>query len=231
MEGGMNPNLPRDPRRRRGFVLAAAGAVSAVVLALGISGTLSSWTEAVLGNDDNHADSATSVVLEETGPGATTCTTSGTASNTATCSTINKYGDDGAAATGVTALEPGDSISTTVTLTNTGSGDAATFTLTPGACSATYHSGTNSGQAPAPLDDLCSQLTVAVSCDDAGAVNVLSVAAVALGTFSGAQTITGGLGSGDAVDCTFTVALPAATAANYGGQTVAQDLVWRISVV
>ncbi len=223
-------------RRRATPLLWISGALASLVLVLGVSGTLSSWTEAILTNDDNTADAAAAVVLEETGPdglgGTATCTTSGTTSNTATCSTVNKYGDAGVTATGATALEPGDSTTTTVTLTNTGPGDASTFTLTPAACASTYTSGAQQGDPPAVGDDLCSQLEAAVSCVDDAATpaTVLTVAATKLSVWSGAETITGGLTSGSAVTCTFTVSLPAATPANYSGQSVAQDLAWTISV-
>lgn len=219
----------RPATRRRAGLLALSGALAAALLTLAVTGTLSSWTSAIIGNDDNTADSAGAVVLEETGPGGVTCTTASSATNTATCSSINKYGDDGAAATGATALQPGDSVSTTVTLTNTGPSDAATFTLTPGACAATYHSGFRQGQAPLPADDLCTQLTVGAECV-AGATSVLSVAPVALASFAGAQSISGGLASGDAVDCTFTVALASGSGARFSGQTAEQDLTWQISV-
>ena len=215
-------------QRGSGTVLAVAGAVAAVVLVLGTSGTLASWTSAVLGNDTDTVATGKAVILAET-DGTSTCRSSDQVSNVATCSTINKYGDDGATATGATALEPGDSVSTTVTLTNTGPSDAATFTLTPGTCAATYHSGFRQGQSPLPADDLCAQLTVGAECV-AGATSVLSVAPVALASFTGARTITGGLASGEAVDCTFTIALAPGSAARFAGQTAAQDLTWQISV-
>ncbi|NGZ99683.1 hypothetical protein G5V59_02870 [Nocardioides sp. W3-2-3] len=64
----------------------------------------------------------------------------------------------------------------------------------------------------------------------AGATRVLSVPPVALASFTGARTITGGLASGDAVDCTFTVALASGSGARFSGQRVEQDLTWQISV-
>lgn len=225
----MSTSEERPATRRRAGLLALSGALAAVLLTLAVTGTLSSWTAAIIGNDDNTADSAGAVVLEESGPGGVTCTTASSATNTATCSSINKYGDAGAAATGATALQPGDTVSTTVTLTNTGPSDAATFTLTPGTCASVYHSGSRQGQTPLAADDLCSQLSVGAECV-AGATSVLSVAPVALASFTGARTITGGLASGDAVDCTFTVALASGSGARFSGQRVEQDLTWQISV-
>lgn len=222
----------RVERRRRAGLLWACGVVASATLVLAVNGTLSSWTAAILTNNGNTADSTTSVVLEETGPDSagnpTTCTTSGTASNTASCSTINKYGNGGVAATGLTALSPGDSISTSVTLTNTGSSNAGVFTLTPGACSSVYNSGSQSGNTPAVGDDLCTRLKVAVSCTG----STLTVAATPLATFAsnGPYTLTTGLASGASAACTFTVSLPVATPANYSGQTVTQALAWEIDV-
>ena len=224
-----NSTATHVERRRRAGLLWACGVVASATLVLAVNGTLSSWTAAILTNDSNSAGSAASVVLKEAGPdsagSATTCTTSGTAGNTATCSTINKYGNGGVAAT---ALAPGGSISTTVTLTNTGSSDASTFTLTPGACSSVYNSGSQNGNAPAVGDDLCSQLTVAVSCTG----STLTVAATTLADLAahGAYTLTTGLASGASATCAFTVSLPVATPANYSGQTVTQGLAWEIDV-
>jgi hypothetical protein len=225
-------NTDRSEGRRRSGLLWAGGVVAAVVLVLAVNGTLSSWTAAILTNDSNTADSAASVVLKEAGPDSagnpTTCTTSGQASNTYTCSTINKYGNGGVKATGLTALKPGDSVSTQVTLTNTGSTDASVFTLTPGLCSSVYNSGSQNGNTPAGADDLCTQLEVAVTCTG----STLTVAATPLTTFnsSGPYTLTTGLASGASATCTFTVSLPGGTPANYSGQTVTQALAWEIDV-
>lgn len=227
----MNEGTPTAERRRT-KVLAVSGAIAAAVLVLGVNGTLSSWTAAIINNNSNTADSGTSVVLTESGPdntGATTsCTTAGDADNVATCSTINKYGDGGVAAAGATALTPGDSISTTVTLKNTGSADASTFTLTPAACTSVYNAGSQQGDPPAAADDLCSQLTVAVTCTG----STLTVAATSLADFqtAGPYALLTGLASGATATCTFTVALPSDAPANYAGQTVTQALQWEIDV-
>ncbi|MFA6299962.1 MAG: hypothetical protein WC642_12390 [Nocardioides sp.] len=230
----MNRSDTGDTGSRSAPLLWGSGALAAIVLVLAVNGTLSSWTTAIINNDANTADSASSVVLEETGPdstglSSTTCTTAGTATNTDTCSTINKYGDTGVKATGATALQPGGSVTTTVSLTNTGSGDASVFTLTPAACSSLYYSGTNSGSAPAVGDNLCSQLEVAVVCTGGATLTVASQSLAAFAT-AGAQTLVGGLASGATSSCVFTVTLPSTTPANYSGQTVTQALEWKIVV-
>ncbi|NGZ99684.1 hypothetical protein G5V59_02875 [Nocardioides sp. W3-2-3] len=115
-------------KRGSGTVLAVAGAAAAVVLVLGTSGTLASWTSAVLGNDTDTVATAKAVVLAET-DGTSTCRSSDQVSNVATCSTINKYGGT------ASPLMPGGSRTIDVTFTNLGAANGATFALAPGTCS------------------------------------------------------------------------------------------------
>jgi hypothetical protein len=225
----MSQPTPEKTRRRSAPLIWIGGLLAAVLLVLGVSGTLSTWTAAILTNDSNQAGTTAAVVLEETGPdaaGATvTCTTAGTTTNTATCSQINKYGDAGAL---VTTLQPGDSISTAVQLTNTGSGDATSFTMTPGACGSVYNTGSQSGSTPAGADDLCTQLQVSVTCTGGA---TLSTGPVSLAAFqaSGPYTLGTGLASGATATCTFTVSLPGTTPANFSGQTATQSIQWQLS--
>ena len=111
-----------------------SSAVAAVVLTLGVSGTLSSWTSAVISNDTNTVATASAVILREVGPSAT-CYSSSGATNSYTCSTVNKYG-------GTTSpLAPGGSQVTDVVFSNVGSASASTFVLTTGSCSQTPTAG------------------------------------------------------------------------------------------
>ncbi len=219
------------PRVRSRWALALiwlAALVAATVLVLGINGTLAAWSAALLTNTGNQAGTGASVVLEESGPGntgsTTTCTTSGTTSNSADCATINKYGDGGVADT---LMAPGDSISTAVTFTNTGTGPGRTFTMTPGTCASVYNAGANDGAAPAAGDDLCAQLQVAVACTGAA----LTVPSTDLDSFAAGApySLTGGLASAGTATCTFTISLPQATPANFSSQTVTQSIAWNLT--
>jgi hypothetical protein len=226
----MNNQTTDNHRKRRRFapLIWVSGGLAAVLMVLGVSGTLSDWTSAVISNDSNSAGTTSSVVLEETGVdgagAAATCTTANTVDNTYTCSQINKYGDGGALDT---TLAPGDSISSTVTLANTGSGDASTFTMIPGPCTSEYNTGVHVGNPPASGDDLCGQLQVAVACTGDA---TLTVAATSLATFAATHTLATGLASGETTSCEFTVSLPSTTPSNYSGQTVTQGIDWTISV-
>jgi len=151
------------PRRRvvgkRGIVLWGASGISAMVLGLGVSGTLSSWTSAVVVNDTNTTGTAKAVILQESS-GANTCMSSDgaqTTVNSYSCSTINKYGGT------TTLLAPGGApVVTTVTFKNNGSANGTGFSLAPGACSQTPTAGSGTPAAT----NLCTSgdLRVAISC-------------------------------------------------------------------
>lgn len=212
------------PKRRRAVpVLWISGAAAAALLVLGVTGTLSSWSSAILTNGNNSVSSKAAVSLDETGPGSdgnsVTCTTSTTADNTASCDQINKYGNGGATAT----LDQGDTATTTVTLTNSGTGDATSFTMTPGNCTSANTSGTGT-----PAADLCGEMQVAVSCT--GSVT-LTVSAQSLADFeaNGAYDFSAGLASGASTTCAFTVTLPDNAPAAVSGETATQPIVWTLS--
>lgn len=196
-------------------MLAAAGATAAVVLVLGISGTLSSWTRAIVTNDSNTVEAAQSLILQETGPGSVVCTSTdgGGSGNSATCSTIDKYGGT------AVPLGPGDHQSVTVTMANTGTGSGG-LKLTPGTCA-------TSGGSPTASAELCDVATVTVVCTTPGTLDTTGspVALSALAEFTVATT----LAPGESTDCTFDVALPASASPQVAGQVATQPLVWTLS--
>jgi hypothetical protein len=201
-------------RRRRSLVLGGAGAIAAVLLVLGVSGTLSSWTRAIITNDTNTLEAAQALVLEETGPNSAVCTSTdgGGSGNAFTCSTIDKYGGT------ATPLEPGDHQGVTVTLTNTGTGSGP-LALGPGAC-------TTSGGSPTATESICDVAVVTVVCTTPSALDT-SGAPVALSAF-GDQAVVVSLAAGESTDCTFDVALPASASPQVSGQTATQPLVWTL---
>ncbi|GAA4099437.1 hypothetical protein ACFFOS_22215 [Nocardioides kongjuensis] len=211
----MTTPRPRDRRRRRSLVLAAAGATAAVILVLGISGTLSSWTSAIITNDDNTVEAAQSLVLQETGPGNVVCTSTdgGGSGNSATCSTIDKYGGT------AVPLGPGDHQTVTVSLENTGTGSGA-LTLAPGSC-------VTSAGSPSASADLCDVATVTVACTTPSTVDTTATP-VALSALAQLSVVTT-LAAGESTDCTFDVALPASASPQVGGQVATQPLVWTLS--
>ncbi|WKD58847.1 hypothetical protein [Corynebacterium caspium] len=118
-----------NKRTRRGWLVPASLASAAIVASLGV-GTLGVYTASIL-NDQNTLGTGT-LTMQETGEntaGATVnCSSTDAANNSASCSTINKFG-------GNKLMAPGDSNTETITLTNTGTIQAKTFTLNAGNCS------------------------------------------------------------------------------------------------
>lgn len=219
------PDTGKHRSRRRRFVplVWLSGLAAAALLILGVSGTLSSWTSAAVTNQGNQAGTGQALILQETGPDSTgataTCTSSDSATNVYTCTKINKYGDGGKANL---AMVPGDSKSTSVTLTNTGGATGSTLSLTAGTCVSAYQSPLTG----TPATGLCDALQVTVTCTGSATLSYGPMAASALGT----KNFTGTLAHGQSTTCTVTVALPATTSPIYAGQTATQDLTWTLTV-
>ncbi|MFL6160367.1 MAG: hypothetical protein ACJ72D_30125 [Marmoricola sp.] len=217
----------REPRR--GMLLALTGsALAATILALGVNGTLASWTSAVISNDTNNVATASAVILREVGPGPQTCLSSSGASNSYTCSTINKYGGT------ASPLAPGGSQTTDVVFSNLGSAAASTFVLTAGACTQTPTAGSGTPAAA----NVCTNgdLTVALSCSDGAtyasgsAWTDLKYLAGAPGSIPASLTRTATLAAGSSFTCRFTVALSAAASVLDQGITASQPLTWTLNV-
>ncbi len=231
-------NLAGSAARRRFVPLAWAGsAAAAVVLALGVTGTLSSWTQAIITNDTNTVDSIGAVSLKEMdATGTTTCVdTADTVDNTATCTDINKYGGTG------TPLNPdndpaGSNTQTeSVQLENTGTVTGA-LTIEAGECTATAATG-STGADPDNYS-LCDEMEVKVEC---GAF-VAGLPPVALTTVFAQDTLTEFAGAGPLTAaaamladgkqlCTFTLTLPSDTPAGFASQVASQMLTWDLSAI
>jgi len=214
-------NHSADDRRRRGTVLWAGGAVAAAILVLGVNGTLSSWTSAVIDNQNNDVAAKGAVALVETGPGGT-CDTGPSSTNQVTCNTINTYGSTGVPLN-PDSLTGGNTQSVTVNLKNTGTA-AGSLVLTADTCGSSALGG-------APTADpitypVCDKVMVEVSCTAPGTLDTTG-AAVALSSFTGGNV--GPLAAGASTDCTFTLTLPAGTPSAYSSQVASQVLHWTLS--
>jgi hypothetical protein len=220
------PAAHRGPRRFLPLVWAAS-AFAAVVLVLGVNGTLSAWTSAVITNDTNTVATANALILKEAS-GSQTCYSSTGATNTFTCSTINKYGGT------TTPLSPGGSQSVDVTFTNVGGAQGASFKLAPGACTQTP---TANASATPPINNLCTaagELTVAVSCSDGATFNGASTWSdlkYTAGTAGAMPTLThtAALAANASWTCRFTVALNSNASVTDQGITVSQPLTWTLA--
>ncbi|WP_150953309.1 hypothetical protein [Microbacterium testaceum] len=214
------PTSPKPTRRRRlALPVVLAGSIASLVLALGLSPTVAAFTASIQNTVDTagagaltmqEADSSGNVVCNSTDG------SSGISSNTATCSTINKYG-------GNLAMYPGQTVTTNVTIKNTGSIDAKSFTLTPGTCaqsatSTTYGSAT----------DLCSQMTLVVKTGSttlySGTVAGFTAAVDILN-----KTSTTSVASGTTTSFSFAVTLPSTVGPTYSNLKVSQPLTWQFT--
>jgi hypothetical protein len=130
------------PRRRRRSVL-VAGLLGTTALAVTTAMSLGGFSAGIT-NTNNTYSSGTIVLKEGVVGSPTTCFSTGTgttitATNTANCTTIDDLG-------GAINQGPGSAATTqNLTLTNAGSIDGATFTVTPGACTAAIGGGTYAG--------------------------------------------------------------------------------------
>jgi hypothetical protein len=213
----------RAPRRSRRLrfapVAVLAGVAATAALALSMNGTLSAFT-AQITNSANSAGNGTLIMTETqtVGQSTTTCnsTDSGSvATNSATCTTINKFG-------GVTNLVPGGTSSASVTISNTGTATAGTFTLTPGTCTQGGSGGT--------ATDLCSKMTIKVDKVVGGTTTNVIPAGTTLAAANTAGAVQlGAVAPAGSVQFNFTVTLPAGLTNVYQGLNVSQPLVWLFS--
>lgn len=214
---------PKPSRRRRlTLPVVLAGSIASLVLALGLSPTVAAFTASIQNTVDTAGAGALTMQETTTTSGGTTITcnstdgSSGVSSNAATCSTINKYG-------GNLAMYPGQTVTTTVSIKNTGSIAANAFTLTPGTCaqsatSTTYGSAT----------DLCSQMTLVVKTGSTtlytGTVNGFSAAVDILN-----KTSTTSVAAGATTSFSFAITLPSTVGPTYSNLQVSQPLTWQFT--
>lgn len=211
---------PTPKRVRFAPLVIATSVAAAALLSVSMSGTLSGFVASIT-NANNSAASG-SLVMEEksTGTNPVTClsTDGGSVStNTATCSTINKFG-------GSTTMIPGQSVSTAITIKNVGTVAANTFTLTPGAtCSQSVNAAAGfSGSAT----DFCSKLNVVIS---SGGTNVFTGTAASLAGSAVKSLSTAPVAPGTSTPFTIAVTLDQSAGNTYQGLSASLPLTWSFA--
>ena len=204
------------PKRRRFTPVAiATGLLGAVLLSVSMTGTLSGFVASIQ-NSTNTAATGSLTMEEKTTSGTiVTClsTDGGTIyTNAATCATINKFG-------GSTAMIPGAApVNTPITIKNTGTVNAATFTLTPGLCTQT------TGGVGAATN-LCSKINVVLT---SGSTTIFSGTAAALAA-GGIITIAGPPAASVAVPFNFAVSVDTTADNTYQGLQASLPLTWKFT--
>jgi hypothetical protein len=196
------------------------GAISSLVLVLGITPTFAAFT-ASIGNSINAAGTGTLVMQETNAAGTVTClsTDGGSVStNVAACSSINKYGGN----LGMTA---GSSAVTVANIKNVGTVDAVVFGLTPGVCAQSA-----TGAVAGTAVDLCAKITVTIT---SGASTIFTGTAEALGG-GGPINLLSKLGVAKLVPSTqkaftITATIDAGVGNTYQGLQVSQPMTWTFS--
>jgi hypothetical protein len=210
--------LRTSPLKRLRFAPVAllAGIFAAVLLSLSLTGTLSGFAASIT-NSSNTAASGTLIMQEQNANASVSClsTDGGSVStNSATCSTINKFG-------GSTTMTPGNTVNTPITIKNTGTAAASTFTLTPGATCTQSANGTSNGTAT----DLCAKMNLVIT---SGATKVFDGT---LASFKGGATISlpTAPAAGTSVPFNFALTLDATAGNTYQGLAAAVPMTWTFT--
>ena len=192
-----------------------AGGVSALLLAFSMTPTFAALSAAIQNSVDT-AGAGTLIMEEKLGTTTTCLSTDGNtvATNSATCSSINKYGGD-------LDMAPGKSKVVDITIKNAGSVPAASFSLQGGACAQSTNGTTNGG-----ASDVCSKYNVVIK---SGSTTIYT--GTAAGFASQNLNIVQLLGNnpiaaGATVPFTFTVTLDANAGNAYQGMKISQPMTW-----
>ena len=206
-----------SPGRRFAPLAVAAGLAGTLLLALSMTNTLSAFT-AGINNTIDTAGSGSVTMLETGADGTTICTSTSTTTNPVTCATINKYG-------GNLAMYPGQVLSSTITVANTGSAPANAFSLAPSAC-------TQSGS-PGTATDMCAKFAIRITAAAVGGGVYTGPATVFTGSATALAAATlpalGPVPAGTAVAFTFQITVASSIDNTYQGLAISQPLLWTFS--
>ncbi|MFJ3384873.1 MULTISPECIES: hypothetical protein [unclassified Curtobacterium] len=214
-----NPHRISPVKRLRFAPVALiAGIFAAVLLSLSLTGTLSGFAASIT-NSSNTAGSGTLVMQEQNAGASVTClsTDGGSVStNSATCSTINKFG-------GSTTMTPGNTVNTAITIKNTGTAAASTFTLTPGTTCTQSANGSANGTAT----DLCAKMNLVIT---SGSTTVFSGTLASFkGAAASAFTMPAAPAAGGTVPFNFAVTLDSSAGNTYQGLAASVPMTWTFT--
>jgi len=207
-------NKPRRAKRSLALPVVIAGGVSSLLLAFSLTPTFSALTASIQ-NSTNTAGIGTLIMQESDGTNTCNSTDGGNvSSNSATCSSINKYGGD-------LAMTPGKVATTNITIKNTGTVAASSFSLTPGTCAQS-----NNGSANGTATDLCSKLSVVIK---SGSTTVYTGTAAGLSTSLNLLTLLSksGVAANESVPFVITATMDPNLGNTYQGLKVSQTMTWN----
>jgi hypothetical protein len=228
------PDAGRHSSKRRRLVplVWVAGAASAVLLGLTVTGTISGWTASIT-NTTNTTGSGTLLMQETNSVGPVTCYSNGTVNgtigtNNANCSTINKFGGD---QTNGLNLAPGTAATvTTVSIKNAGTIAASQFALTGGLCTQSANTGNAGVIANGSATDFCAKVNVTIK--EAGVVVFAGTAAQlagATGATTNTLTLLGPVAANTAVSMEFDVSLASGADNTYQGLALSLPMTWQFT--
>lgn len=214
----MPANSAPKPLRVKRFHLApvvvAGGIVASALLTMSTTGTLAGFTAAIT-NSSNTAGNGSLVMQEQNSSATVTCTSTDSTTlsvNSATCSTINKFG-------GSNTMVPGSSVATTIAIKNTGTSAASSFTLTPGSCTQT-----NNQSSYGTATDLCSKEALTIV---SGSTTIFSGTLASLA--SGGVIALTAPAAGVSTNFTFTVTMNSSAGNTYQALTASLPLTWTFN--
>lgn len=216
----MSNPLRVSPLKRLRFapVALTAGIFAAVLLSLSLTGTLSGFAASIT-NTSNTAGSGTLIMQEQNAGGTVSClsTDAGSVStNAASCSTINKFG-------GSTTMTPGNTVNTAISIKNTGTAAASTFTLSPGAtCTQTTPT-----SATGSATDLCAKMNLVIT---SGSTTVFSGTLASFkGAAASAFTMPAAPAAGTSTPFNFAVTLDSSAGNTYQGLAASVPMTWTFT--
>lgn len=204
---------------RSRIALVVTGAIASLLIGFTLTPAFAGIVASIQ-NSTNTATTGTLTMKETLNGTSTVCnsTDGGASTNSATCSTINKYGG--------ASLVPGAAATeTTIAIQNTGTLKATAFSLTPSNCTQTTV-GTVSGNAT----DLCAKVNVTIK---SGGTTVFTGTAASLQAGGQIDLLAKlgktGINASESVPFTISVQLDSSATAAYQGLQLSQPLTWTFS--